>query len=384
MKKIIILGSCGSIGTQTLEILDKVNIPFKIEAISVGRDLNLAKEIIGKYKPNLVCVRDESHIKELNQYYKTQYIFGDSGLIDVACFKKDEDILLVSALVGSVGLTPTVEAIKIKRNIALANKETLVMAGDIVMNLAKEYKVNILPLDSEHSAIWQCLQGENINDVKKLIITASGGSLRDKTVEELEDVSVDDVLNHPNWSMGSKITVDSATMMNKGFEVIEAHHLFDIPYDKIDTIMHKESIIHSMVEFNDGQIKAQLGPHDMRLPIIYAINFPQRINTNVESINFSKISKLTFEELSHVRFNCLRLAYLAGSKGNIYPAVLNAANEACVTLFLEGKIKFTMIDKIIEEYVITYNKLDVISIEVIIEVDKEIKEEIYSKYGDER
>ncbi|MFI3330047.1 MAG: 1-deoxy-D-xylulose-5-phosphate reductoisomerase [bacterium] len=384
MKKIIILGSCGSIGTQTLDILSETNSDFKIEAISIGRDLDLARNIIKKYSPNLVCARTKEHKEILENEFNNKFVYGDEGLIEVACYKKEEEILLVSALVGSAGLKPTVEAIKIKRNIALANKETLVMAGDIVMDLARKKNVKILPLDSEHSAIWQCLSGEKINEVKKMIITASGGALRDICLDELENVSLEQVLNHPNWSMGKKITVDSATMMNKGFEVIEAHHLFNIDYKKIETIMHKESIIHSMVEFVDGQIKAQIGPHNMKLPIIYAINYPNRVSTNVESLDFVKMKSLNFKELSFERFNCLRLAYLAGEKGNIYPTVLNAANEACVELFLNNKIKFCMIDKIIESYVTTYNTIDNITIEKIIEVDNQIKKEIFDKYGDEK
>ncbi len=383
MIKIIILGSSGSIGTQTFDVLDKSNIDFKIEAISVGSNLELAKNNIKKYKPNLVCTRTIEDMDLLKKEFDCDFTYGDQGLIEVSTYKQNENILLVSALVGSVGLKPTVEAIKIKRDIALANKETLVMAGEIVMSLAKEYGVNILPLDSEHSAIWQCMRGENYKDIKKIIITASGGSLRDKSLEELKDVTIEDVLNHPNWAMGKKITVDSATMMNKGFEVIEAHYLFNIPYNKIDTIMHKESIIHSMVEFNDGQLKAQIGPHDMRLPIIYAINYPNRVKINIPSLDLIKLKSLNFQELSFERFKCLELAYLAGEKGNIYPAVLNAANEACVELFLNGKIKFSQIDKIIEEYINAYNIIDDITIEKIISVDNKIKKEIYQRYGDD-
>ncbi len=382
MKKIIILGSCGSIGTQTLDSLDKSGIEFCIEAISVGSNLEIAKKIIKKYNPNLVCTRTKEHIDILKKEFNCEFVYGDEGLIDVACFKKEENILLVSALVGSVGLIPTVNAIKIKRDIALANKETLVMAGEIVMDLVKQYGVNLFPLDSEHSAIWQCMQGEDYNDVKKMIITASGGSLRDLSINQLNDVTKEQVLNHPNWSMGSKITVDSATMMNKGFEVIEAHYLFNISYDKIDTILHKQSIIHSMVEFNDGQIKAQIGPHDMRLPIIYAINYPKRVDMKLKSLDFVKVRELTFEELKFDRFNCLRLAYIAGEKGNIFPTVLNAANDTCVELFLMDKIKFNQIDKIIEEYLNKYQKIDNINIDVILVINKEVREEIYNRYGD--
>lgn len=383
MIKISILGASGSIGTQTFDILEKSGCDYKIEAISVGSDLSLARKNIKKFKPNLVCTRTEDDMIVLKQEFKCQFTFGDDGLNEVATYKKDEKILLVSALVGSVGLIPTVEAIKIKRDIALANKETLVMAGDIVMSLAKKYKVNIFPLDSEHSAIWQCMRGEEFSDVKKIIITASGGSLREKKLEELNNITVEEVLNHPNWSMGKKITVDSATMMNKGFEVIEAHYLFDIPYNKIETIMHKESIIHSMVEFNDGQIKAQIGPHDMRLPIVYAINYPKRVSIDLPSLDFVKLKSLNFQELSFERFKCLKLAYQAGEKGNIFPAVLNASNEACVYLFLNKKIKFNMISEIIESYLNAYNIIENLTIEKIIQIDKKIKKEIFTRYGDD-
>ncbi len=306
---------------------------------------------------------------------------GDQGLVEIATYKSDEKILLVSALVGAVGLIPTIEAIKIKRDIALANKETLVMAGDIVMDLARANDVKIFPIDSEHSAIWQCITGEDDNEIKNLIITASGGSFRDLSRDELKDVTKKRALNHPNWKMGEKITIDSSTMMNKGFEVIEAHHLFNIGYEKIKTILHKESIVHSMVEFEDNQIKAQLGNSDMRLPIIYAINYPRRVSVDFDGLDLIKCGKLTFEELSYERFPCLRFAYEAGVKGNVFPVVLNAANEAAVDLFLKDKIDYLVIEKIIEEQLKNTTFIDDLTIDVIIKVDQEVKKNVYSKYG---
>ena len=336
MKKIILLGANGSIGTQTLDVIkDK---EFKVVGMSVGHDLELAKKNIAEFNPEIVCTRTFNDMLELQKEFNMKIVYGDEGLIEVATYMPNEEILLVVALVGSIGLVPTVKAIEIGRNIALANKETLVMAGDIVMDLAKKHHVTIFPIDSEHSAIYQSLVGENKEDIKRLIITASGGSFRNLSREELLNVTLSDALKHPNWQMGAKITIDSSTIMNKGFEVIEAHHLFDIPYEKIDTILHPESIIHSMVEFKDSSIKAQMGVSDMRIPILYALTYPNRV---VYDNNLSLINRnLTFKELSFERFPCLKMAYEAGMKGNIYPTVLNASNEAAVQLFQQGKISY--------------------------------------------
>ena len=363
--KIVLLGASGSIGRQTLDIINENNI--ELVGCSLGRDLNLAKQIIEKYKPKFVCLRKKEDLASF-KYDNTTFYYGDEGLIQLARVECD---IVVNALMGSVGLKPTVEAIKTKHDIALANKETLVMAGDIIINLAKEYNVNIIPIDSEHSAIWQCLKGENYADIKRIIITASGGSLRDKSREELEYVTVMDALNHPNWKMGEKITIDSATMMNKGLEVIEAHHLFNVPYEKIETIMHRESIIHSFVEFKDSSIKAQLAVPDMRMPILYALQNGNR----VEYDNELNIVDMHFEELSLKRFPCLKYAYEAGKKGGIAPVVLNAANEAAVKLFLNGQINFLDIEKIV------YNELNdlknfIPTLDEIIEWDKKIKDKL--------
>lgn len=380
MKKIILLGANGSIGTQTLDVIkDK---EFKVVGMSVGHDLELAKKNIAEFNPEIVCTRTFNDMLELQKEFNMKIVYGDEGLIEVATYMPNEEILLVVALVGSIGLAPTVKAIEIGRNIALANKETLVMAGDIVMDLVKKHHVTIFPIDSEHSAIYQSLVGENKEDIKRLIITASGGSFRNLSREELLNVTLSDALKHPNWQMGAKITIDSSTMMNKGFEVIEAHHLFDIPYEKIDTILHPESIIHSMVEFKDSSIKAQMGVSDMRIPILYALTYPSRV---VYDNNLSLINRnLTFKELSFERFPCLKMAYEAGMKGNIYPTVLNASNEAAVNLFQQGKISYLAIEKIIAEALANTKEVEELSLDIILKVNKEVQEEILIKYGGER
>ncbi len=380
MIDLYILGASGSIGRQTIDIVSRYPKIFRIVAMSLGRDLGLAKELVEKAKPELICLREE---KEFDVDIKK--VYGDSGLLEIARYKaSDNKAILVNALVGSSGLIPTIEAIKSRKDIALANKETLVMAGDLIISLVKEYKVKLTPIDSEHSAIWQCLKGENKKDVKRLIITASGGSFRDKTREELINVTKEDALKHPNWSMGSKITIDSATMMNKGFEIIEAHYLFDIDYSKIDTILHKESIVHSLVEYKDNSIKAVLGNADMRIPILYALSYPKHLKIdNNSSLDLFNLN-LHFEELSKDRYPLLKAAYLCGKLGGLYPAVLNASNEAAVRLFLEDKISFLDIENIIFKYIkkdysnYTYN------IENILKINRDIQEEILKEYGDIR
>ena len=379
MKHVYLLGSCGSIGCQSIDILLKHKDEFKIVAISVGRNLDKAREIIKITNPEIICFRNKDDVDKFNDI-KAIKVFGDEGLNYIASYSKYNNEMLINALVGSAGLLPTVLAIKAKKDIALANKETLVMAGDIINKLIDEYKVNLYPIDSEHSAIWQCIQGENKKEIKNLIITASGGSFRNKSREELVNVTKEDALKHPNWSMGAKITIDSASMMNKGFEVIEAHHLFHIDYDSIKTILHKESIIHSMVEFSDGLIKAELGTPDMRGPISYALLYPRHEDFKGETLDLIKTATFHFEELSHDRFPCLSYAYEAGEKGGVYPTVLNAANEAAVNLFLNDKIKFLDIEKIIrreldKEYNVEF------SIENVLELDKEIQQRIKKEFG---
>ena len=378
MKNLYILGACGSIGLQTLDIVRNNPKDFKVIGISVGRNLDLAYKLIEEFKPEIVCFRNDSDIKDIS--YHPIICFGDEGLARLASYSKYENEILVNALVGVAGLKPTAEGIKVKKDICLANKETLVVAGDIIKDLAKAYNVRIIPIDSEHSAIMQCLSGENSKEIKRLIITASGGSFRDKSREELINVTKEDALKHPNWSMGNKITIDSATMMNKGFEVIEAHYLFDIEYNQIDTILHPQSIVHSMVEFSDGTIKAQLGASDMHTPIAHALYYPSH-SYNGKSISLVGMS-LEFKELSFERFPCLKFAYEAAHKGKMYLCALNAANEAAVYLFLNDYISFLEIEHIIKEEISKdiYSLLEY-SIESIINTSREIYDRILKRYG---
>ena len=377
MKGVYIVGASGSIGTQTLDVIREYHNEFKVVGLSLGRDLIKAKQIIEEFKPEIICLREK---KELDLSYKPIIVYGDEGLLTVASYHKFDKEVFVNALVGISGLMPTVVAINSKKDIALANKETLVVAGDIIKSLIKDKGVQLTPIDSEHSAILECLQGENKKDVKRLIITASGGSFRDKTREELIDVTKEMALAHPNWSMGSKITIDSATMMNKGFEVIEAHHLFDIPYNKIDTILHKESIVHSMVEYDDGVIKAAIGSADMHTPIAYALRYPKHEHITNKPLNLIGLN-LHFEELSMDRYPCLEYAYYAVSRGGVYPAVLNASNEAAVWLFLNDRIKFLDIEKIIYDEIHNdkYESYDY-SLDTIIKISNQIMNSIKERY----
>lgn len=345
MKIISILGVSGSIGTQAIDVLRNHKDKFQLGAISVGRNINYLEEILEEFNPPFVSVMEKSDYLNLKQKYpEIEFTYGDEGLIDAATYKTD---LLLTAVMGSVGLIPTIKAIESGTDIALANKETLVAAGSIVMQKAKENNVKIIPVDSEHSAIYQCLNGENLSEVKNIIITASGGSFRDLTREELKTVTLKDALNHPNWSMGQKITIDSATMMNKGLEVIEAKHLFDLEITQIKTLLHRESIIHSMVEFVDNSMIAQIGNSDMRTAIQYAFSYPERIYKD-NPLDFNTISTLNFKPMDLERFKMLKFAYDALEIGGTMPAVMNAANEFAVAEFLKGKIEFLEIEDIVE------------------------------------
>ena len=289
--------------------------------------------------------------------------------------------MVVNALVGSSGLEPTVEAIKKKRDIALANKETLVIGGELINKLVKKHGVKLIPVDSEHSAIMQCLNGEDNSSIKRIVITASGGSFRNLSRNELQNVTVNDALKHPNWNMGAKITIDSATMMNKGFEVIEAHYLFGVEYDKIETVLHTESVVHSLVEFNDSSIIAHLGNPDMRVPISYALNYPVRTEYSGESLDLIKLGSLHFEELSYKRYPLLKIAIDAGISKGLNPTTLNAANEACVSLFLNGKIKFLDIEEIVSECLNVFPNDININLDKIIERDLVVKDYVFNKYS---
>lgn len=378
MRYLYLAGACGSIGTQTLDIVRENPSEFKIIGMSVGRNKDLAVKLIEEFHPEIVCFR-ENYLYELS--YNPVIVSGDSGLLELAKYHKYDDEVFVNALVGMSGLMPTICAIEARKTIALANKETLVAGGDIVKEYVKKYGVDLVPIDSEHSAILQCLAGEDKEEIKRLIITASGGSFRNKTRDELIGVTKEQALKHPNWSMGAKITIDSATMMNKGFEVIEAHHLFDVPYSKIDTILHPQSIVHSMVEYMDGTIKAELGSADMHTPISYALRYPHHKIEESKTLNLIGLN-LEFKELSKDRFPCLEYAYYAAKRGGVYPAVLNASNEAAVKLFLNDKIEFLDIEKIIEKEIKNDKYMDIpYTLENIVSLSLDIIKEILSRYG---
>lgn len=376
MKHIGILGASGSVGMQGLDIIREHSDSFKLVSFAVGKSVEIAQNIIDEFEPDICCIQNESDVNKLNLVGKhTKVVFGDEGLLKVAGYEKND--ILLNSILGSVGLKPTLHAIDQGIDIALANKETLVVAGEIVMQRAKEKRVNILPVDSEHSAIFQCLNGESHKNIEKLIVTASGGSFRDKTREQLKDVTLEDALNHPNWSMGKKITIDSATMMNKGLEVIEAKWLFDLPIEKIETILHKQSIIHSMVEFNDTSVIAQLGTPDMRMPILYAFSYPDRKPRNAERLDLAKVGTLDFKTMDLERYKCLALAYRAIEVGGTLPVVMNAVNEVAVQLFLDGKISFLDIETIIERemdaHIVTENP----DLDTILAVDADYKSRNY-------
>jgi 1-deoxy-D-xylulose-5-phosphate reductoisomerase len=351
MKKISVLGSTGSIGTQTLDVVRENPEKFKVVALGANNNINLLLEQIKEFRPRVVAVYNEQRAIELKNMIPNdiniEVLSGMDGLKVISSLD-DIDVLL-TAIVGMIGLIPTMEAIKKGITIALANKETLVTAGQIVMNEAKKNNVSILPVDSEHSAIFQCLNGENTKQVEKLILTASGGPFRGKRKNELLGITKNQALKHPNWTMGRKITIDSSTLMNKGLEVIEAKWLFDVDVDQIDVVVHPQSIIHSAVQFVDSSVIAQLGNPDMKLPIQYALTYPDRIHSNFERLDFSTLSSLTFEKPDLDTFPCLKLAYDSLNAGGTYTTVLNAANEVLVNEFLEDKIGFYDIPYYIEK-----------------------------------
>ena len=347
---VAILGSTGSIGTQTLDVIDRHSELFEVYALTAHSNIDLLVKQAKKYRPEVVAIADERHYKTLREALDglpIKVFAGADSICQIAAMSPIDTV--VTAMVGYSGLLPTVKAIEAGKKIALANKETLVVAGELVTDLALRNRVDIVPIDSEHSAIFQCLVGENENSVEKLILTASGGAFRDTPKDDLRLATAADALRHPTWKMGAKITIDSATMMNKGFEVIEARWLFDIPIDKIEVIIHPQSIVHSMVQFCDGSIKAQLGQPDMRHPIQYALTFPDRLNAQVERANLADIHQLTFERPDYEKFRNLGLAYDALRRGGNIPCILNAANEVAVDAFLKGKIGFFAMSDIIEQ-----------------------------------
>jgi 1-deoxy-D-xylulose-5-phosphate reductoisomerase len=383
MKNISILGVTGSIGTQTLDVLRKQPQDFNLIGISANKNYSKVIDIINEFKPKYAAIMDETAKCRVENYckeykIKTEILSGMKGLNYIASIPEVD--MVVTSIVGMVGLEPTLAAIKCGKHIALANKETLVVAGEIVMKEAAINKVNILPVDSEHGAIFQCLNGENKKDVKRLLLTASGGPFRGKMREELKNVVSSQALKHPKWNMGKKISIDSSTLMNKGLEVIEAHWLFNCNYENIDVVVHPQSIIHSMVEYNDGSIIAQMGDTDMRLPIQYALNYPLREKQIVQSLDFKKLTALTFEEPDMKTFPCLKLAYDAGKSGKLMPAILNGANEIAVELFLQDKISFYDISDIIEKCMLKFDYNKEVTVDNVITMDLEVREYVKSIY----
>lgn len=380
MKKIAILGSTGSIGTQTLEVV-RENKDIEVLGLAAGNNIKLLEEQIREFKPRLAAVWTEEKAKELRENIKdlnVKVVSAMEGLIELATMEDAQ--ILVTAIVGMIGICPTIEAIKAGKDIALANKETLVTAGHIIMPLAKEHNVAILPVDSEHSAIFQSLQGNKRSALHKILLTASGGPFRGKKREELLSIQVEDALKHPNWEMGRKITIDSSTLVNKGLEVIEAKWLFDVNIEQIEVVVHPQSIIHSMVEYIDGAIIAELGTPDMKLPIQYALYYPERRFLPGERVDFATLSHLTFEKPDLETFYGLRLAMEAGKAGGSLPTVFNAANELAVKKFLERKISYLQIPEIIEACMRNHKNILNPSVEEILQTEKAVYEQIESRW----
>ena len=376
-KKIAILGSTGSIGCQALEVVEKFPEALEVVGLSAGSNINLLREQIAKYKPNMVSLMDKAMAETLSLELKgqdVQVFFGPEGLTQVATHPEAE--VIITSVTGTVGLIPTVQAIKAGKDIALANKETLVAAGELVMALAKKYGVKILPVDSEHSAIFQCLLGESAKTVEKVILTASGGPFRGMNKKDLAQVTLEMALKHPNWDMGAKITIDSATMMNKGLEVIEAKWLYDLTPEQIQVVVHPQSIIHSMVQYADGSVIAQLGLPDMRLPIQYALSYPNRWGNDFPKIDFWQLGDLSFTPPDLDAFPCLRLAFDALKAGGTLPAAMNAANEKAVELFLGKSIGFGDIANIIEKVMLKHNKINKPELEEVLVADTWAREEV--------
>lgn len=382
MKNITVLGVTGSIGTQTIDVVLNHSAEFKVIAMSAGRNIELLEEIMAQIDVKYICVQDKEDMLYLKNKYPTQcFYYGEEGLIVISTLQEVDVVL--NAIVGFAGLIPTMKAIEAHKDIALANKETLVVAGHLICPMVKKYNVSLLPVDSEHSAIFQSLNGEHHSDVAKIILTASGGSFRDKTLEELRNVSVEEALKHPNWSMGAKITIDSATLFNKGLEVMEAKWLFDVDYDQIEVLIHPESIIHSMVEFQDTSVIAQLGTPDMRLPIQYALTYPRRMPLiNGKHLSLSDVACLHFIKPDFKRFHALALSYQAGRLGGSMPCVLNAANEQANSLFLKNKICFLDIERLVEATMNAHVWIDNPSLVELLEIDSWARSFVMDNIGE--
>lgn len=380
MKRIGILGSTGSIGTQTLDVV-RANKDIEVTALAAGSNIGLLEKQMREFRPRLVSVWDPERARELRERTRDLGIpveSGMDGLIDVATEGRSE--ILVTAVVGMIGIRPTIAAMEAGKDIALANKETLVTAGHLIMPLAREKGVRILPVDSEHSAIFQSLSGEQRNRIHKILLTASGGPFRGKTREEMKDIQVEDALKHPNWTMGRKITIDSSTMVNKGLEVMEARWLFDVDFDQIQVVVQPQSVIHSMVEYEDGAVIAQLGTPDMKLPIQYALYYPERRFLPGERLDFAKLGQITFEAPDFENFQGLSLAYQAGRRGGTMPAVFNAANECAVQKFLDRKIGYLTITDMIGEAMAHHRILENPGVDEILAAEQETYEFIESRW----
>jgi 1-deoxy-D-xylulose-5-phosphate reductoisomerase len=373
MKKITILGSTGSIGKSTLDVIARNSAKFKVVALAAGRNVDLLEEQIKTFSPEVVAVADEEAANALAaRTGGTGVLFGADGIKRVASYGPAD--FVVSAIVGASGLLPTITAIRAGKDIGLANKEALVMAGGIVMAEAKKHNVKIIPVDSEHSAVYQCIEGRKKEEIKRIILTASGGPFVDKTRQELEDITAEEALKHPNWSMGKKITIDSATLMNKGLEVIEACWLFDMLPDQVDVLIHPQSIVHSMVEFRDRTFLAQMSVPDMRAPISYALSHPERLDTPINGLELDRIGSLTFRKPDHGSFPCLSYAYGAVKAGGTMPVVLNAANEVAVHAFLEKNLGFNDIPAVISRTMARHEKVPQPSLEDVLDADQWARE----------
>lgn len=381
LKNISVLGSTGSIGTQTLDVVRKNN-DIKVVALSAGNNVELLEQQVREFRPSFVSMADDKALAELRARLSDvtgiEYGTGMDGLIHAAAMEQAE--IVVTAVVGMMGIVPTIEAINAGKDIALANKETLVTAGHIIMKLAAEKGVRILPVDSEHSAIFQCLNGERQNKIHKILLTASGGPFRGRTIEQMRDIKVEDALKHPNWAMGRKITIDSSTMVNKGLEVMEVRWLFGVELDQVQVVVQPQSVIHSMVEFEDGAVMAQLGTPDMRLPIQYALYYPERRFLDTQHLDFWKLNQITFEKPDMINFRGLALAYEAGRKGGNVPTMFNAANELAVAMFLDRKIKYLDIIDIIEQTMTNIEYIDNPDVKQILDTEAAAYEFIRSRY----
>lgn len=381
LKNISVLGSTGSIGTQTLDVVRKNN-DIKVVALSAGNNVELLEQQVREFRPSFVSMADDKALARLRARLSDvtgiEYGKGMDGLIHAAAMELAE--IVVTAVVGMMGIVPTIEAINAGKDIALANKETLVTAGHIIMKLAAEKGVRILPVDSEHSAIFQCLNGERQNKIHKILLTASGGPFRGRTIEQMRDIKVEDALKHPNWAMGRKITIDSSTMVNKGLEVMEARWLFGVELDQVQVVVQPQSVIHSMVEFEDGAVMAQLGTPDMRLPIQYALYYPERRFLDTQHLDFWKLNQITFEKPDMINFRGLALAYEAGRKGGNVPTMFNAANELAVAMFLDRKIKYLDIIDIIEQTMTNIEYIDNPDVKQILDTEAAAYEFIRSRY----